>query len=401
MHGNLDKRLRGTERGYFGREFFTNSAYFPLTNIFLELLTNNPQEYLREPDPYTLLLASLLQAWFLSHRQFHNRAQPLLGNLIGPLIYTFTEVVMEGHNFVAGPNHIAYWSFAFAIGSVQQLKLLLPQRYHGALVLLENLFRTCILLVMYVILEFLQDDYGSLGEFLEDPPHIFITVAVPFIGLMVGFAHSNAERYLQILRGTADQLREYSEWLLGKELLAQAVHDPHALSLSRQERAILFMDIRGFTAWSEGREPEQVVAMMNAYYEAAEPVWRRYQALKVKFTADEIMLVFDRVHEAVAAATALCRAVDNLLGEQQLSAGIGVHVGPVVEGVMGATDYKGYDLLGDSVNTAKRLCDNARGGEILLSSAVVEQLEERVDLCDPRLLAVKGKQGMLTVFAVA
>jgi class 3 adenylate cyclase len=154
---------------------------------------------------------------------------------------------------------------------------------------------------------------------------------------------------------------------------------------------MVFMDIRGFTAWSEGHEPEQVVAVMNGYYEAAEPVWRRHHAIKVKFTADEIMLVFAEASESVAAARALLQAVAPLLQAHGLSAGIGVHCGPVVEGVMGASDYKGYDLLGDSVNTAKRLCDNALGGEILLSQSVVDRLGGEDIKGQQRSLAVKGK----------
>lgn len=401
MHGSIDTRIKGSERGHFVREFFTNSAYFPLTNIFLELLLNGPRDYLLEPDPYAILIAALAQAWFLSLREHRGRPQPLLGNLVGPLIYTFVEVAIEGADFSASANHLAYWGFSFAIGSLQQLRLLLPARTHWLLILLENLIRTCILLAMYIILEFIKDDYASLGEFLQDPPHIFIAVAVPFIGLMIGFANINVERYLGILRETAAQLREYSEWLLGKELLAQAVRDPKALSLSRHERAILFMDIRGFTAWSEGREPEQVVAMINAYYEVAEPVWRQYHAIKVKFTADEIMLVFADAAEAVAAASALGDAVEPLLEAHRLSAGVGVHLGPVVEGLMGASDFKGFDLLGDSVNTAKRLCDNARGGEILLSEEVARRVARGVMLGESRALSVKGKQEPLTVFAVA
>jgi class 3 adenylate cyclase len=400
MTNSVETRLKGTRRSYFVREFFTNSAYFPLVNIVLELLLNDPFDYLVEPDPYLILAAALVQAWVISRWSFHGRAQPLLGNLIGPLLYTFIEVGIEGNNFTATANHLAYWCFALAIGGIQQLRLLLPLRYSGALILLENLLRTSILLVMYTILEFLKDDYASLGEFLADSTHLFVVITIPFIGLLSGFANINAERYLAILRGTAGQLQEYSEWLLGKELLAQAVLDPQVLSLSRHERVMLFMDIRGFTAWSEGQEPEQVVALMNGYYEAAEPVWRQFHAIKVKFTADEILLVFAGAAEAVSAARALLAAVAPLLQGHGLSVGLGVHCGPVVEGIMGASDRKGYDLLGDSVNTAKRLCDNALGGEILLSQAVVDQLTHGAVSGERRSLLVKGKQQPLSVTVI-
>jgi class 3 adenylate cyclase len=400
MDTTVEARLKGSSRSYFFREFFTNSAYFPLVNIVLELLLNDPLDYLVEPDLYLILFAALVQAWVISQWSFHGRSQPLLGNLIGPLIYTVGEVMIDGSSFSATANHIAYWCFASTIGLSQQLRLWLPARYAGGLILAENLVRTSILLVMYTILEFLKDDYASLQEFLADSTHLFVVITVPFIGIIIGLANVNAERYLAILRDTAGQLQEYSEWLLGKDLLAQAVADPRVLSLSRHERAMLFMDIRGFTAWSEGQEPEQVVAVMNGYYEAAEPVWRHYHAIKVKFTADEIMLVFAGAEAAVAAAHALLAAVAPLLQSHGLSAGVGVHCGPVVEGIMGASDRKGYDLLGDSVNTAKRLCDNALGGEIVLSQAIVARLPHGVVEGEMRSLQVKGKQQPLSVTVI-
>lgn len=401
MGNSIEARIHGTRRGDFVREFFTNSAYFPLTNIFLELLVNDPGDYVAEPDLYVLLLAALGQAWFISRQTFEGRALPLLGNLVGPLIYTLFEVLLEGSDFLGSPNHLAYWGFAFTIGLSQQLQLWLPGRAGALFILIENMVRTSIIFVMYAILEYLKDDYADFGEFMQDPPHIFVAVVVPFIGLITGVANVNAERYLRILRETAAQLKQYSQWLLGKELLAQAVSDPRRLSLSRHHRAMVFMDIRGFTAWSEGHEPEQVVATMNAYYEAAEPVWHRHQAIKVKFTADEIMLVFADATAALEAAREMLAAVATVLQPHQLQAGVGVHLGPVVEGLMGASEYKGYDLLGDSVNTAKRLCDNAAGGEILLSEEVVKALQKPVSLDGPRGLEVKGKQLPLTVYAVA
>lgn len=400
MTGSIEARIHGTQCSYFIREFFTNSAYFPLTNIFLELLTTGPADYLEEPDLYVLLFCAVIQAGYMSRGAFRGTASPLLGNLIGPMIYTVFELFLEGADFTAGANHIAYWGFGLAIGISHKLHLVLPGSLSSLFLLIENMVRTSILLVMYIILEFMKDDYASLGEFLQDAPHIFIVVAVPFIGLITGVASVNAERYLRILRDTAAQLKEYSQWLLGKELLAQAVSDPQRLSLTRHQRAMLFMDIRGFTAWSEGHEPEQVVATMNAYYEAAEPVWHHYRAIKVKFTADEIMLVFADAAAAVDAAREMLEAVDEVLDPHGLKAGIGVHVGPVVEGLMGASEYKGYDLLGDSVNTAKRLCDNAAGGEILLSEAVTKELPEALSMTGPRGLEVKGKQLPLTVYAV-
>lgn len=400
MAHSVETRLKGTARSYFIREFFTNSAHFPLANIFLELLLHDPTQYLLEPDPYLILSAALIQAWVISNWAYHERPRPLLGNLVGPLLYSLGELFLDGTGFSLSANHMAYWVFALGIGSIQQLRLWLPAMFANSLILMENVLRTCILLAMYTILEFIKDDYASLGDFLASPSHLFVVLTIPFIGLMTGFANTNAERYLGILRETADQLREYSQWLLGKNLLNQAMNNPRALSLNRHERSMLFMDIRGFTAWSESQEPEQVVQLMNDYYSVAEPVWREYQALKVKFTADEIMLVFEHAHDAIAAALALVQTVSPLLEEHGLCAGTGLHCGPVVEGLMGAGDCKGYDLLGDSVNTAKRLCDNAAGDEILLSQAMAAHLSDSSLQLSHRSLTVKGKQEPLQVTVI-
>jgi adenylate cyclase len=400
MHSILDRRIRGTPGGAVLHELYSNSAHFPLANIFLELLLRGPGAYLRELDLYLLVAAAVIQAVLGGRWQSRGTTRPLLGNLIGPAVYSCTEILFEGPGFLLHAHHLAYWAFAFSIGLLQWLQMR-SARLRAPLLLLEHVVRTCIVLVMYVILEFTLDDYSGLGAFLDDAPHAFVAMVLPLLGVIVGLAHLNSARYLQTLRQTTEQLRQYSEWLFGKELLHMAVSDPQALSLARHERTMVFMDIRGFTAWSEARAPEEVVEMINGYYAACEPVWRDYQAIKVKLTADEVMLVFAEARQAVDAARALRRATGPLLAASGLAAGCGVHCGPVVEGLMGTEERRSYDLLGDSVNTAKRLCDAAAGGEILLSQAVHLQLGAGLPGLQERTLQVKGKQQPLAAYALS
>lgn len=391
---SLDERLQGTRWGHFWRELFGNSIHFPLANIFLELLLRGPRAFLAEPDPYLILGAAVVQALVLSRGK---AAWPLLGNLIGPALYTLVDVSLDGAHFAAGPHHWAYWGFAFAIGGFQQLRLALPAAWRWIAILGENLARTSIILAMYIILEFLQGDYHGLGGFLRDPPHQFITGVLFFLGLVLGLAYLNSERYLTVLQETAQQLRQYSEWLFGRDLLSRAVRDPSELSLARHERAVLFVDIRGFTAWSENHEPEAVVELINAYYAAGEPWWQ--DAIKVKLTADEIMAVFATVPNALAAGQAMLTLTGTVLTRHSLNAGAGLHWGSVVEGLMGGRDNKAYDLLGDTVNTAKRLCDAARGGELLVSETALQQASLTPE-GECRTLRVKGKSETLRVYPV-
>src|SRR5438093_1317490 len=115
-----------------------------------------------------------------------------------------------------------------------------------------------------------------------------------------------------------DQLRKYTEWLFGKTLFRQAVAAPGSLNLSRQERTILFADIRGFTHWSERHAPEEAVALLNRYFEAAERIWTNSSVIKTEYTGDEIMGVFPAARDAVLIAQALRLELGRLLREMQL-----------------------------------------------------------------------------------
>jgi class 3 adenylate cyclase len=72
----------------------------------------------------------------------------------------------------------------------------------------------------------------------------------------------------------------------------------------------------------------------------------------------------------------------------------------VVEGLMGSGDVKGYDIIGDAVNTAKRICDVAAGGEVLISQSVYKEIGDRAIILETRKISVKGKTEPLIVYAL-
>ena len=402
MESSISTQIKGTRTSHIVQEFFTNSALFPIVNILLEMLVEGVANYAKAPDLYAILLACTVQAMFLGTMQFRGKPSPLLGNLIGPALYSLIEVSIEGAVFFSAPNHIGYWIFAFVIGGLQQARIMLPGRQHSIFILLENLTRTYILFAGYWMFEAKTEaTYLNIADFFTNDSHIYVFLAVSLIGLVIGLANVNAEKYLLLLRRTAAELQIYSEWLLGKNLLEQAVANPSAMGLKRQRRAVVFSDIRGFTNWSEATPPEQVVAMLNRYFEKAEDVWRQYPVIKVKLTGDEIMIVLDAPREAVRLAQELQRETGGLLAAQGLSAGIGIHCGALVEGLMGSQNVKGYDVIGDTVNTAKRICDIAAGGEILISADAWESLAGEFASGEPRLANLKGKQESLKIYPLA
>lgn len=394
----IENQINGTRRAYAVEEWLTNSLHFPLANIILEMLITGVPAYLGEIGLYALLTGSAIQAWFLGAWRFEGNPRPLVGNLIGPAFYTVIEVAAEGMVFFNDPYHWAYWFFSLAIGALQQGRLAV--RDETVLVLAENVVRTCILLATYWMLEVIDDArFASLEGFFGDRVHQFLTIVLVLLGLALGFANATSGRYLLTLRRTAAKLKRYSSWLLGEEMLARAVEDPAELLLRRRERAVLFLDIRGFTAWSEARSPEEVVSMLNHCFELGETTWANRSPIKAKYTGDEIMLIFSKASDAYAVAGELHRTLGGFLAGHRLACGIGLHYGPLVEGLLGSHEVKGYDVIGDTVNTAKRICDQAEGGRMLVSEPFVAALGKK-PLVRPMLLRLKGKTHLFPVYRI-
>jgi class 3 adenylate cyclase len=269
-----------------------------------------------------------------------------------------------------------------------------------ALVLAENVLRSAIPLVMYALFEArIKNTALSLDLFFSDRAHAFLAIVLLLLGVLLGVADINLRRSMATVRALTARLRQYSEWSLGRGILDRAIADENTLSLQRVRRAIVFMDIRGFTAWSEPQPPEAVVGMLNNYYRAAERALGDIQPIKVKYTADEVMAVFADAAQAVRAGSRMLESAQALLAASGLSAGAGLHCGQVVEGVLGGEGARAYDFIGDTVNTAQRLCDAALPGELLVSleacaAAGVTPQEQRE-------VVAKGKREPLRAAVVA
>lgn len=397
----LEARITGSLGHRFAQELFRNSGQFPIANLLLELLIEGPKIFFA-PDLYVLIAAALVQARVIAGWEHARSPRPFTGNLVGPACYTVVESILEGSAFFDAPNHVAYWCFALAIGALQWARFRSRQGARvGVLLVAESVVRASILFVVYTIFEALSDKAPfSFAAFFADPAHVFIGLATLLLGLSAGLESLSARNYLDLLRETSGQLRRYSEWLLGEDLLERVIEDPAALSLARRERTVMFMDIRGFTAWSERCPPETVVQALNEYYAAAEPVLRRHGVIKLKFSADEVLGVYADPGQAVACAMELRTQTGAVLSRWRLAAGIGIHAGPVVEGLLGSSGMKGYDVIGDTVNTAKRIEGAAAGGEALVSEAVVRALGPKLSPGQRREVIAKGKEVPISVYVL-
>lgn len=178
----------------------------------------------------------------------------------------------------------------------------------------------------------------------------------------------------------------------------------------RERLTILFSDIRGFTAFSETVEPEEVVQMLNRYLDAQAQVVERHGGDIDKFVGDELMATFrgaDMEARALRCAVEMVEAVkqinDTLPSQaSRLAVGVGLNVGEVVLGAMGARNRMDFTVIGDAVNLGARLCSAAGPGQVVASAAMHDAAESATDLSFAGMepMRVKGKREPVAVWSV-
>jgi len=189
--------------------------------------------------------------------------------------------------------------------------------------------------------------------------------------------------------------------------------DPDKLRLGGTHAKIttLFADIRGFTSFSEALNPEQLVAILNRYLAAAAEAVLAQQGTIDKFLGDAVMAWFnapipqpDHTLRAVRAALGIQASVASLQAtlppEFRLSFGAGIHFGDAVLGLVGTERRMEYTAIGDSVNTAKRIQENSRAGQILISEEALDCVRDEILVRPISPIHAKGKSQPLKVYEV-
>jgi len=240
-----------------------------------------------------------------------------------------------------------------------------------------------------------------------------------FTGLVVGALAIVARRFA--VGVASEQLeREEMRRLFG-EYVSDEVVERVRLDASRHgERTrvvVLFSDLRGFTTFSEGATPEEIVTRLNAYFDAMVTAIQSHGGMIDKFIGDAIMAVFDGLQPlenpaeaAVDAARDMRKALDALNarweseGAEPFQHGIGIHLGDVVQGSIGSETRKDFTIIGDAVNTASRVegLTKDRPGAILVTGVVHERLPAELrDRCEALGgVSIRGKAAEIAVYAV-
>ena len=182
-----------------------------------------------------------------------------------------------------------------------------------------------------------------------------------------------------------------------------------------REITVLFSDIRSFTSFSEGRDPQEIVAWLNEYFEEMSAAVDAHGGIVNKYIGDAVMAVFNaplpvenHPLKALEAALDMLKRLDKLntrhaqTGIEPMRIGIGIDTGVALAGNIGASNRLEYTVIGDVVNTASRvegLCKRFNR-PLLFTAAVNERIGETYAGEYVARGRVKGKQEIISVYTV-
>jgi adenylate cyclase len=216
-----------------------------------------------------------------------------------------------------------------------------------------------------------------------------------------------AQRINKMIKGLQERLH-LTKFVSDEALTAVEEADLEGLALGgeRKEATVLFSDIRGFTSMSEKMEPEDVVNLLNTYFDKQTEVVQYTGGDIDKFVGDELMAVFkgkQMANQAVDCAVKIQKEVQKLNNElgKKIGIGIGINTGSMVMGAMGSKERMDFTVIGDNVNLSARLCSAAAAGEVIISESTKKLLTgKKNQLTKLKPIIVKGKEKPIQIYRV-
>lgn len=212
--------------------------------------------------------------------------------------------------------------------------------------------------------------------------------------------------------------RRYISPKLADQILAspELLDSMFAGTHKRTQVAVMFADMRGFTALSERLNPEQVVDLLNEFFKLLTDITFEYEGTVFSMAGDSLLVGFgvpvaqeDGAERAILAAKLMLEQFASLAHRWkqrhgvETGLGIGINVGEVIAGNIGSPSYMNYTIIGDTVNVASRLGQRARAGEMLFSDAVKKLLDTRgmdVGAMPLPSLVLRGRSSPIGIFCV-
>jgi adenylate cyclase len=226
-------------------------------------------------------------------------------------------------------------------------------------------------------------------------------------------AIDNVRLYEQML--AAERKRANLGRFLSPAIVDEIIKEDSILELGGRKRTAttVFCDIRGFTPMTERMVPTELVDLLNEHFTATTEIIFGHQGTLDKYIGDEVMAVFGSplsadddaqraVHSALAlqAKNAELNVKRELEGRPILKLGIGIDTGEVIAGYIGSPMRMEFTVIGDHVNTARRLCSIAEADQVVISAATYVHVKDVVDADDIGTVTLKGKLIPVEAFSV-
>jgi adenylate cyclase len=257
----------------------------------------------------------------------------------------------------------------------------------------------------YFLLAFARFDGGTVMNMVYPP-----------IGIGLAYIAALGVKYFGEERERRRVTRVFGRYVaqdVVDEVLAAPDNALSTLEGATRPVSVLFADLRGFTAASEGADPHHVVTALNAYLDAMVRAVNEELGTIDKFMGDCVMAFWGaprptehHAERAVRAGIRMLDAIDEAVAEgktaglQVEGCGVGIATGPAVVGSIGAADRLDYTVIGDTVNTASRLCGVAGAGQVVITEECAAALGDDFRLARLPPLSVKGKTLPLKVYQV-
>jgi adenylate cyclase len=258
--------------------------------------------------------------------------------------------------------------------------------------------------------------HDSGDPMLAQAFHVVRSLMLIICGVLAGAVGAQLRRQFEATTAAATA-RDFVTNLFGQHVSPQVVerlltYDAEATGDTRQV-AVMFVDIRGFTAAARQRTPPEVVERLNRAFAVLVEIVDRNGGIINKFLGDGFLALFgapfddpDAAHRSVRAAREMLAAMeeDNAGTPWPLRVGIGVHVGDVVAGNVGSPRRKEYTVIGDTVNFAARLeaLNKDFGSQLLISDAVHTALgAATADAISLGQTEIRGYEYPVTVWKLA
>ncbi len=252
------------------------------------------------------------------------------------------------------------------------------------------------------------DTRNAAHTFNEEDLELFASLAA-----QSAMAIENVQLYERMVE--VEKKRANLGRFLSPSIVEEIMKEDTVLELGGRKRVVttLFCDVRGFSTIAERVSPNELVDMLNEHFTAMTKIIFDLQGTLDKYIGDEIMAVFgsplgtdNDALRAVRAALAI-QAMNTELNAKRardrepfFELGIGIATGEAIAGFMGSPDRMEFTVVGDKVNTARRLCSLASPGQVICSQATHEIVAEQVKARPIGTVVLKGKEEPVHAFEI-